>query len=77
MVNEIRNFTTTISSGALGDARRHAQQKPSKVATFKPHRADENYIPAPESLATMIRSALSALKSGTYWDRGSILNLLV
>lgn len=35
-----------------------------------------NYIPEPESLMTMIRSAVSALKRGMVWDRGSILNIL-
>lgn len=36
-----------------------------------------NYIPAPESLRTVIASALEALRRGLIWDRGSILNLLV
>lgn len=40
-------------------------------------RAEINFIPAAESLATLIRSAVAALRKGVYWDRGSILNLVV
>ncbi len=40
-------------------------------------RAHVNFIPAPESLATLIESAIAALRKGVYWDRGTILNLLV
>lgn len=42
-----------------------------------PARAALNNIPAPETLATMIRSAISALRSGIFWDRGTILNIVV
>lgn len=40
-------------------------------------RAHINYIPAPESLRTVIASALESLRGGIIWDRGSIINLLV
>ncbi|MGE0753888.1 MAG: hypothetical protein AB7L92_01865 [Alphaproteobacteria bacterium] len=36
-----------------------------------------NYIPAPESLRTVIASALESFRGGVIWDRGSIINLLV
>ena len=42
-----------------------------------PERAELNFIPSTESIATFIQNALAALKSGVYWDRGTILNLLV
>lgn len=41
-----------------------------------PTRAEENNIPAPETLNTMIRSAVAALRDGVLWDRGTILNLV-
>ena len=41
-----------------------------------PKRADVNIIPAPESLMTLIRSAVAALRQGITWDRGTILNIL-
>ena len=42
-----------------------------------PTRVLENFIPEPESLATMIRSAIAAFRQGIFWDRGTILNLVV
>ncbi len=42
-----------------------------------PKRAHVNFIPAPGSLATLVSSAVEALRKGVYWDRGTILNLLV
>jgi len=42
-----------------------------------PKRSDVNYIPPPESLRTLISSAVAALRAGVRWDRGTILNLLV
>lgn len=42
-----------------------------------PARAHINFIPAGESLATLIQGAVAALRKGVYWDRGTILNLLV
>ena len=39
--------------------------------------AEENFIPEPETLSTMIRGALASLREGMRFDRGSILNLLV
>ena len=45
--------------------------------TSAPKRVEENFIPEPESLATMIRSAVAALREGMRWDRGTILNLVV
>jgi hypothetical protein len=34
-------------------------------------------VPEPESLRTLIARAVTALRRGVRWDRGSILNLLV
>jgi len=42
-----------------------------------PKRVEENFIPEPESLATVIRSAIAALREGFHWDRGTILNIVV
>lgn len=60
---------------------RPAEHRRSKQGEAPPpapkERAHVNYIPAPESLRTVIASALESLKRGVVWDRGSILNLLV
>lgn len=40
-------------------------------------RALANYFPTDGELGEMINHALTALKRGIYWDRGSIVNLQV
>lgn len=40
-------------------------------------RAILNYFPEDSELFTLIDKALNALSRGVYWDRGSILNVLV
>lgn len=54
-----------------------SESKAKPASRFSPKLAEENFIPEPESLATRIRSAVSALREGLHWDRGTILNLLV
>lgn len=63
------------STGAAKSGQRRAQSD-SSVYT-PPRRAEVNYIPGPESLATLISSAVEALRRGVRWDRGTILNILV
>lgn len=40
-------------------------------------RAILNYFPEEAELSALIDRALTALSRGVYWDRGSILNVLV
>jgi hypothetical protein len=40
-------------------------------------RARLNFLPDESSLLSMIDRALQALSQGRFWDRGSIVNLLV
>ncbi len=42
-----------------------------------PARRGFQSIPAPEVLEKMIARALAALRKGMFWDRGSILNIVV
>ncbi len=59
------------------------QIRPSRLPTQQgeevavPERAELNFIPSAESIATFVQHAISALKQGIYWDRGTILNVLV
>jgi hypothetical protein len=62
-----------VGGGKPSDQRRTLRD--SQVP--KPARAHLNIIPEPETLATLIRSAVAALRQGTTWDRGTILNLVV
>jgi len=67
-----------ISSGTTTKAgERKRQQTGSSSPHVVPKRAELNQIPGPESLMTLIRSAVAALREGVRWDRGTILNVLV
>ena len=63
-------------SARLAEQRRR-QQTEADAPVITPRRADVNTIPSTESLQTMIRSAAAAIRKGVFWDRGTILNLLV
>ena len=58
-------------------AERRTQQSSSEIPAAPRQRAHVNFIPAPESLRTVIASAVESLRRGVFWERGSILNLLV
>lgn len=76
MVMEINsNRIGSRNIGKTGDRKRLPAPNDSQNVT--PTRAHVNFIPSPESLATMVRSAIDALRRGIFWDRGTILNLLV
>ncbi len=78
MVNTISNSSTGIRSGFADAAKRELAKREAQAATpLKQPRAEENYVPAPETLNTLVRNAVSALKSGSVFDRGSIVNLVV
>jgi hypothetical protein len=42
-----------------------------------PPRPHVNYIPEPDEIESLVSRALSALSRGFYWDRGSIVNLIL
>ncbi len=42
-----------------------------------PPRPHVNYIPEPEEIEELVGRALNALARGFYWDRGSIVNLVL
>ncbi len=42
-----------------------------------PPRPPRNFIPAPDVMQALIDRALAALARGMYWDRGSIINLVL
>lgn len=79
MVIHINPNRVNTSSGRAGKAgeRRAALPDGQDGAYTVPSRAHVNHIPAPESLRTLISGAVAALRKGVYWDRGTILNLLV
>ena len=76
MVININPNRINVRTGTTGTSaeRRSPQQDSAYVV---PKRSEVNYIPAPESLRTLISSAVEAMRRGVYWDRGTILNLVV
>lgn len=70
--NRIGTSSAGIGKPAAGRRQSTSQDNPIVV----PKRAHVNIVPEPESLATLIRSAVAALRQGITWDRGTILNLL-
>jgi hypothetical protein len=74
-INPNRINVATGGAGKASDRRR--QQHEGDTDVVAPARAHVNIIPEPESLSTLIRSAVAALRKGVYWDRGTILNIVV
>lgn len=57
---------------------RDSREKQSDLRKYaSPTKAHLNYIPSPDALRTMIERALEALSNGVYWQRGSIINLVL
>ena len=52
-------------------------QTKAEVRATSAFRAIANYFPTDIELKETIHHAITALKRGIYWDRGSIVNLLV
>jgi hypothetical protein len=75
IININPNRINTTPSAIRKEAERRANSSRSEIPT--PKRAHVNIIPSPDSLSTMIRSAVAAFRQGKSWDRGTILNLLV
>lgn len=74
-INPNRINVKTGTSGRAGERKpQHDEQDGLYTA---PKRPDVNYIPGPQSLATLINSAVAAVRRGVYWDRGTIINLVV
>ena len=75
---EINPNRLKISSGGAGRAGDRKRQQTGDSSIYRaPTRSDLNHIPAADSLMTLINSAVAALRAGVYWDRGTILNLVV
>lgn len=77
MAIQINPGRVQVPSGSSGKSSSRRRQAGVHGDVIVPNRADVNYIPGPESLQTLISSAVEALRRGRSWDRGTILNLLV
>jgi hypothetical protein len=77
MVININPNRINIQSGGTGNLAADRKEPAVDKRIIIPAKADVNNIPNPESLQTMIRSAVESLRGGVFWDRGTILNLVV
>lgn len=44
---------------------------------YPPPRPAWNFVPTQEAIDTLVERALAALSKGIYWDRGSIINIVL
>ena len=44
---------------------------------FPPPRPPRDFVPSQEDIETLLERAVAALARGMYWDRGSIINLVL
>src|SRR4051812_23863680 len=66
-----------IGPGQVGNPPQRAPRQPNdQPAVAIPAKAQENYIPGPASLDTLIGGAIAAKRQGASLDRGTILNIL-
>lgn len=67
-----------VGSGTSKSGRKTTQEGSVERGEFvTPTRANLNFVPPMEELETLLERAVSALRKGISWDRGTILNLLV
>jgi hypothetical protein len=70
-----RHIRNSGNSGKANERRKISDSDDENIII--PAKAQVDYVPSPESLRTMISSAVASLRKGVRWDRGTILNLLV
>jgi hypothetical protein len=73
----IRTRVTTTSGYAPPRSRSEGERELSRHDTNPPHTRGFQTIPSESVLMQLIERAVSALKQGLVWDRGSIVNLEV
>lgn len=77
-MSEIRKFDWGAVTTPGTKAKPQAEKKDEPKSQFYPRfRARLNSIPNAEELARRISDALDALTRGVYWDRGSIVNIVL
>jgi len=57
--------------------RRPVDRRSQREELRPPPRPLTNFIPTTEAIQMLIERALTALSEGIYWDRGSIINLVL
>ena len=73
--SSVRSRGTLISVNSARVAKKEASVDREKLAP--PKTRGLRFIPSDETLQDLIARALEALRAGIFWDRGSILNIVV
>lgn len=68
---------TTRKPVASPSSDRQSARQYSREELLPPPRPQRNIIPSPEALQELVDRALAALARGLYWDRGSIINIVL
>jgi hypothetical protein len=74
-MTQIRSGNPFLRAAETGVVKR--TETKAEVRATSVLRAVVNHFPTDSELGEMINHALTALKRGIYWDRGSIVNLQV
>ena len=59
------------------DAKKAKQVEPVRERFYPPKGRGFQVVPHLEALENMINRALEALQNGVYWERGSIINIVI
>lgn len=70
--SQTRITTTTTQRAGTSETGRVERRD-----TAPPPRPRQSFIPTAEVLDDLIERALAALRRGVYWERGSIINILL
>ncbi len=73
------NLLRSLSNGAIRPAVNTPRSKDqaSEQDSRRSPRAALNLIPSPDMLTSLIAQARQALAKGIFWDRGSIINIVL
>jgi hypothetical protein len=76
-MNDIIKLTRGFMAGGVAQKPTQRADEPEKARPQRSPRARLNIIPSPDEMAHLINRALDALSKGIYWDRGSIVNIVL
>lgn len=77
LINALASTLRPVPTAASAPAPRSAATTSREREAGRGRRAIMNLLPDNELLADLIRQGRNALERGIFWDRGSIVNLLL
>ena len=74
---DLKNLPPLIGNRTAPMPKKSRVETDTEEPPRRKKRAPLNFIPSPDELEAMVANALKALRKGIYWDRGSILNIVL